>query len=211
VCITRIIPKICIALFGVVLFGNCTKKQTVEEYVSSINENNGYVQTFSNYKALVKCRYMPKNLMAIIESQNIADQQAKQQYFVSSRKKFNNSAYFTLTLSNSDGSNVLLNDVHNKVDYFNRLAFVTSEMSNFFYAVKENGDTVRTTIYDYQRSYGNSPDITMLFAFSSDQTIDNGEKTLQFYYKDQLLGIPQTIRFVFDNRSLKEDSVEIIF
>jgi hypothetical protein len=87
----------------------------------------------------------------------------------------------------------------------------SSAMSFCFFVIKESEKTFRSLLYDYQRSYGNSPNVTLLFASPKSSTITSQEKELKCYYKDQLWGIPQVIQLVFNNEKLKESAPALIF
>jgi hypothetical protein len=189
----------------------CVHKKTGPEYVKEVKSKAEYVQEVSQGGGIVKCQYLPNTYLALMETQSVEGPQNKKAVFEEARNKFSMSSYFSLTLEMEDGSNVLLKGVRDRGDYASRLNFISSGMDQCFFAIRENGDTVRSNLYEYQRSYGNSPNATMLFAFPRSETVDNGESKLEFHYRDRLLGIRQVKRLVFANRELREDKVDITF
>lgn len=187
-------------------------RYTPEEYVKKVNAEPNYQASYTDGRHSVTCRYLPLDYMSLLESINSqATKKEKEASFLQAKKGFENSSFFSLTLSSEDGSDVLMENVLSQEDYAARLNFMTYHMDKSFFIVRPDGDTVRPVTYEYQRSYGNSPNSTFLFSFPVKSSIQNGDRDLQFFYKDYLLGIGQVVRLTFDNQTLQEDNIKLTF
>jgi len=193
------------------ILAGCIHNYSPAEYLSDLQKNTEIIRQYSDDSHTIKCSYLPTTFLAIKDAQKVTGHEQMKAEFKEAFKKYNNSAYFTLTLSSNTGENILMENVRSKEEYFSRMNFLTSGMTDSFFIIQEDGDTVKSSLYDYQRSYGNSPDATLLMVFPKSETVNNKEESLKFYYKDKLLGLNQVARLVFDNKALKEDNINITF
>jgi hypothetical protein len=125
------------------------------------------------------------------------------------RDTFSNGSYFILSIGLNDSSDILKNGVKNISEYSQRINQIAFSIGTNTYLLNDKRDTIRSTIQDFQRSYGMSPRATILFAFPRNQ-LDNSDG-IDFIYNDKYFGIEKTVLFKFQTKHILKNTPELSF
>lgn len=193
--------------FCMVLLSSCTS-YSVDEYVSRVNEDEAYVKKQETSDYTLTCQFRPAEYLACAELRQKKTYNSQQ--FESMKKAFENALYFSLRISRNDSANVLLYNVGNQQEYGLRLNYLSNFMGDHFYLVTSSGVKVTPMIYEYQRSYGNTPDACFIFSFPA-SAVEHEKESIQLIYDDKLFDIPEQVRWNFSIRDITGKQPKIKF
>ncbi|MBO9699066.1 MAG: hypothetical protein J7604_02590 [Sporocytophaga sp.] len=193
--------------FCMVMLLSCTS-YSIEEYVNHVNENEVYVKKQEAGDFTLTCQFRPAEYLACAELRQM--KKYNRQQFESVKMAFENALYFSLRISRNDSANVLLHNVANQQEYGLRLNYLSNFMGEHFYLITSSGAKVIPMVYEYQRSYGNSPDACFIFSFPS-SAVENERESIQLVYDDKLFDIPEEVRWNFSIRDITGKQPKIKF
>ncbi|CAN5905164.1 hypothetical protein BH11BAC7_BH11BAC7_32950 [soil metagenome] len=98
-----------------------------------------------------------------------------------------NLQYFTLTIKNADGKEIMEEGSFEMVEYGSKLNYMISDMQMDFSLIDGN-DTVSCAFYHYERNFGVSPENNILLGFEIPATDKNRANDKTLIYEDKLLG-----------------------
>ena len=177
-----------------------------EEYIHFVETSKNYVKEHEADGFILRCAYRPQGYLALQECLPAGEKgkEVSVQLFEKTKKMFSNGLYFTLKISAIDSSNVLMMNVKSQQEYSWRLNYLSNEMTNDFYVLTAQGDTIKSLIYEYQRSYGNSPDAYFIFSFPEKKIMQNGSDEIELIYQDKILGLSRLVRWKYSMKEIKK-------
>jgi len=190
---------------------SCREEVSVSEFTEQVGKDDDFVKEYKDQEYHASCAYMPSDLMAISELRGEISRNGKieRRMFDSTRKKFSNAYYFVLKLGMNNGHSILQHGIRGQQEYTLRLNDITFNMGRRAYLLTDAADTIRAEIADFQRSYGMSPDVSVLFAFSKNKVKAGAPGVIKFVYEDAYFGISQPLVFSFDQDALHKRLPEI--
>jgi hypothetical protein len=193
-------------LFFSILFLGCKSKYNPEEYLNYVSANSEFIKEKVESDFIFRSEYRPSSFMALTEL-NSYPKELKRQGFEAKKKEFNQSLYFNFSISREDGGQII--NEKNLYDYNSLQNLLVSGMNRNFFLLTPDSDTIRTSIYQYDRSNGYSPDLSFLIVFPN-KNLDK-EKYLDFVYVDKITGIADPVIFRYDTDDLFNINQEITF
>ncbi len=155
-------------LFGI--FTSCSNKRfnSKEEMITYIkNPTNGYLQEKTVNNVSYSLLYKPTDLLVEQELTQVPDSVRKAKISIL-REKYNKYMYFVLSMSRN-GQELLNSSTGSRAEFgamVNQLAF---DMEDKVHLYTQQKDTLMLMDYIYPRTYGMTPNTTMLFVFPKDK------------------------------------------
>jgi hypothetical protein len=200
-------------LILIFLLSSCNQKVSVNEYLKEVSSEEEFLKHHNDSTYRISCTYLPSSIMALNELRGTLDREGKisSELFESASKKFSNASYFVLKVGLTNGQNILQAAVRNRQEYSLLMNDLTFNMNRDVYFLTPEKDTIRPSIFDVQRSYGTSPDLSVLFAFPQSQVSGSPHKKIDFVYRDRYFGIPEPVVFTFIPEELRKKLPAINF
>lgn len=198
-------------LLGISVLTSCSKKMSVQEFLDHVNKDEDFVKTYAGPDFKVTCIYKPAELMALTELRGEFERNGKisQERFNSVKADFSDASYFLLKVGLTNGEDILQSGVRSREEYARRVNDITFNMGRSAFILNSEKDTIRATIFDLQRSYGMSPDLTVLFAFPAEKVSGTAADKIDFVYADPYFGIPQKVILSYHPEELRKKLPEI--
>jgi hypothetical protein len=182
----------------------------VNDFIDEVNKDEDFVKTTTIGNIQVTVGYKPAEYMALSEMRSKIEGQTSisAKEFNETVNGFRQSAYFLLKIGATDSSDVMKIGITDRVSYANRLNDLTFNSGNHAYFLTNENDTIRASIFDLQRSFGYSNDLSILFAFP--RRLVDEEKLVRFVYEDVYFGNEKPIFIEFEPKKLTKKLPEII-
>jgi hypothetical protein len=107
--------------------------------------------------------------------------------------------YFTCTLRSNDGTDVLQSNLIDQQQYYQRVNYLSLDAQQDFKLVQAN-DTIPCAMYQLENTYGATPHLRMLLAFSSKE-ISPKAGNLKLIYHDRIF-TDRNLEFEFDEQKI---------
>jgi hypothetical protein len=196
--------RILLGIFSLAFLFSCKSKVSIEEFTKEISEDEDFVKVYQDSTFKASCTYLPPEYLALSEVRSIKDRNGNvsSEQFNLIKSKYSNATYFLFKLGLSNREDILRFGISSKHDYAVRINDISFNSTRNAYILKPNEDTIKASIADLQRSYGMSPDMSILFAFPIEQVVNSNHKKFRFIYQDRYFGIQKPISFLFDTKAL---------
>lgn len=113
-------------------------------------------------------------------------------------QELGNMCYFTCTMKSNDGTDVLLSNLIDQQEYYQRVNYLSLEAQQDFNLVS-GSDTLPCALYQLENTYGATPYMRMVLAFSGKSL--SKEHDLKLIYQDRIF-TKQPIEFLFEKNKL---------
>lgn len=143
------------------------------------NKDNGLHTDKSMGKYAFDLQYKTPEYLAL---QNEGTDQLTEKRMAEARSRFEDLEQYTFRISTKDKSDVLEQDEDNG----RRLEYFVTYAQNDLALIRGN-DTLPCIEYSYERTYGLSPEVTLVVGFKRSNTTDEPDRT--FVFNDQVLGV----------------------
>ena len=195
-------------LFSLFLFisQGCAKKYTAKEYIEFVNKDNEYNKEKEETGYLFKCQFKPLAYVAAIEIINSSDSITKQR-FEKEKESFEQGLYFNFIMASENGDEIIKEK--NLYRYNEVQNFLLTRMNECFFLITPESDTIKTSIYQYTKSNGYSPDLSFIVTFPNKSI--SKYYYVDFVYIDKLLGLSEPVKLRFDSKTLNNTGQELIF
>ena len=198
--------------FGIicVLESSCSSKLKINDFIDKVNKDEDFVKTQVAGNIQLTVSYKPAEYMALSEMRSKIDGQTaiSAKEFKETTDGFRTSAYFLLKIGATDSTDVMKIGITDRVSYANRLNDLTFNSGRHAYFLSSANDTIRASIFDLQRSFGYSNDLSILFAFP--RRLVDEEQLVRFVYEDAYFGIEKPVSIEFEPKKLTKKLPEII-
>ena len=183
-----------ICLFFAACSSQFNSAEDLQSYISK--EKNGLIQSKEIGNMAIKVAHRPTDLLV---NQELSNQDYTQEEVTKLREKYNQYAYFTLSLS-AGGQEVEAYNVNGQGDFGSRVQQLAFGMSDKVELHTNARDTITVADYVYQRTFGIGNSSDMLFAFKREEL--KSSNWIQFQLDDFGLGIG-TNRFRFKTKDIE--------
>ncbi|MFL5730508.1 MAG: hypothetical protein ACJ75J_13555 [Cytophagaceae bacterium] len=199
-----------VIFFLIVGLISCKREVSVQDFLNHVNTDKDFVKKYADDIFHAQCVYNPPQVMALTELRGTLEQQGRidSTQFNKALKSFSGASYFSFKLGLTDSNDIFKKDIRSREEYVYRINDIEFNMGKHAYFLTQNRDTVRASIFDMQRSYGMSQDLTMIFAFPSERLLQENS-TVNFVYDDIYFGLSHPLVFSFDPKQLKKKLPEI--
>lgn len=191
-----------IGWLGISLLG-CKQEMSIQEFISYANENSEWIENYQDETYLMKVTYKPSELMTLVELRAQLEQNnLTRKQFEKTLANYRDGLYFNVKIGLQNGEYLLREGVKNKVAFAQKLDYFINRIGNDFYALTEQGDTIRNILCNYQRTFGAAPDAVFTLVFSKRQIEQYDVKIIKIIYNDRVLNIYQSLVFEFEKKTL---------
>ncbi|HEY1039938.1 MAG TPA: hypothetical protein VGF30_11060 [Bacteroidia bacterium] len=177
-----------------VVFQSC--KRDCNEYINAVeSKENGLLQEKEINGIIYSIQYQPVDYILYNEFKtcdlNVPAIQKR-------KEELGNLLYFELKIKAKDNTDVLMKNLDNKDQYYDRLNYCSFDMQDDF-SVINGGDTVISSLYHFQNNYGLHSHVSFMLAFDKAKQATD---VCKMYYKDYAFG-NGAILFEFDKDKLE--------
>lgn len=192
-----------------ILLAGCRSKVTVDDFFNEVATDSDYKKEYVSEYLVLTSEYRPAELICMSELvKGKRDFIYNDAEFKKELSKYSNSCYFDFTISAKDKRSLLMDGVKNQGDYATRLADLTYKMPERCFLLIDNKDTVKATLCNFSNTFGNNPDLKMLFIFPGKE-MEKAEKTIEMIYRDSDFGLKEKVVFTFKKAELTKNLPEI--
>ena len=155
-------------IFSMCLLGACKRsdKRIIEE---AIDARGKYFSMDSLNGLIVQARYLPPQLLALKESK---ERKIESPDYSGLKKEFSDQFLFKVNLKWTENIDFLKYDLQNQNEYYERLNYLTTRAGLDFRLV-DGKDTINSAFCQVERTYGQTPFLTLLVAFPRIEKIKN--------------------------------------
>ena len=177
--------------------GSCNEELELNQYIEHINQDKDYIKNYEDEVYRMECKYRPSELIVIDEFKNSMESNNKlsKAVFNKELKKYENALYFDVRIGLKSNQNIVNKNISTQAEYAALLSELTYNMMRDIYIVGDGRDTIYATGYNYNNSYGSSPDVRFLFAFPKKRAEQH--KILDIIYDDKIFGIGAKIKMTY--------------
>lgn len=185
------------------LYSGCNRKSSITEFIQTMNSDDDLVKKNEDTVYQFTCGLRPAEMMAIMDMRDYLSRNrtipAKK--YEETCGTYSNAWYFQLTLHRRDGADIVASVSPTTEHYMAVVNALTYYGIDQLCLLTGSGDTISAIIYDYQRSYGLSPDVNILIGFPKDKGLEKGND-FELIYDGRLLGITRPVRFRYSKEQL---------
>jgi hypothetical protein len=185
---------------GLTIFLLISCGKDCKEYMRDVeSESNGLKITkiMNGIKYSMQFKPVDYILYNEFKSCDIETEQAEKR-----RKELGDVYYFQLNINSQSNKDVLMENLANENEYYQRLNYCSFDMQDDFTLV-QNGDSIICSLYHFQNNYGVKKDADIVLAFPNSTAKLEKSKKLSLVYKDYAFGNGQIV-FDFDPSKIEK-------
>lgn len=192
-----------IIILTITLIMSCGKKTpgTISEYKQwFLSEENGYIKIQNINGLNFRVLYKTKECMAINEI--VAENHLSKEAIDSLINSYGKNEYFVFEVSmEDDNTDAFRNNSDDFADYKLKMNYLSFNMQDAISLVAGD-DTIKTSVYHYEKDYELEGKQNILFAFPYDVT---GKQDVTFIYDDKLFNAGKLkFKFNIDKNNIPE-------
>ena len=173
--------RLLFAVLAVLVFASCKKSYTPLEYKQWIeSDESGFKKKKTIGSLEYEMQYQTREYLLLLN--NGPEAFEKEINIAEEMNNYSEDVQVLFTIRNLDGIPPLEYNVQDEMEYYARIQYLNSKVSNDFFLVSNETDTAKCMFAHLERDFGISPEIRLNLAFN----LQNPVNDFRFCYNDKL-------------------------